>query len=206
MNNFILAPSLLSADFSNLANAIKMIEDKNAKFVHIDVMDGSFVPQISYGQPVVKSIRPLTDCIFDVHLMINAPQNHIKSFAESGADYITIHYESVKDVDDVINQIHSLKKKAGLAIKPKTNVLEIEKFLKNLDLILVMTVEPGFGGQKMIPECVSKISELVKMRKEKNLNFKISVDGGINENTISDVVNAGADIVVSGSAFFSGRL
>lgn len=206
MNNYILAPSLLSADFSNLKNAIDLIEEKKAGFVHIDVMDGSFVPQISYGQPVVKSLRPLTDLVFDVHLMINNPENHIQSFADSGADYITFHFENVEKIDEVINQIHDCKKKAGLAIKPATSPLAIEKYLANLDLVLVMTVEPGFGGQKIIPECVSKITELVKLRKEKNLNFKISVDGGVNENTIQSVIDAGADVIVSGSAFFAGRL
>ena len=199
MNDYILAPSLLSADFSNLANAIKMIEDRNAKFVHIDVMDGSFVPQISYGQPVVKSLRPLTNLVFDVHLMIDHPENHIQSFADSGADYITFHVES-------IDQIHKLNKKAGLSIKPKTDVSLIEKYLDKLDLVLVMTVEPGFGGQKLIPECVKKVYELVELRAKQNLNFLISVDGGVNENTIQSVIDSKADVIVSGSAFFSGRL
>lgn len=206
MNDYILAPSLLSADFSNLANAIKMIEDRNAKFVHIDVMDGSFVPQISYGQPVVKSLRPLTNLVFDVHLMIDHPENHIQSFADSGADYITFHVESTDKIDSIIDQIHGLNKKAGLSIKPKTDVSLIEKYLDKLDLVLVMTVEPGFGGQKLIPECVKKVYELVELRAKQNLNFLISVDGGVNENTIQSVIDSKADVIVSGSAFFSGRL
>lgn len=206
MNDYILAPSLLSADFSNLANAIKMIEDRNAKFVHIDVMDGSFVPQISYGQPVVKSLRPLTNLVFDVHLMIDHPENHIQSFADSGADYITFHVESTDKIDSIIDQIHRLNKKAGLSIKPKTDVSLIEKYLDKLDLVLVMTVEPGFGGQKLIPECVKKVYELVELRAKQNLNFLISVDGGVNENTIQSVIDSKADVIVSGSAFFSGRL
>lgn len=206
MNDYILAPSLLSADFSNLANAIKMIEDRNAKFVHIDVMDGSFVPQISYGQPVVKSLRPLTNLVFDVHLMIEHPENHIQSFADSGADYITFHVESTDKIDSIIDQIHKLNKKAGLSIKPKTDVSLIEKYLDKLDLVLVMTVEPGFGGQKLIPECVKKVYELVELRAKQNLNFLISVDGGVNENTIQSVIDSKADVIVSGSAFFSGRL
>ena len=206
MNDYILAPSLLSADFSNLANAIKMIEDRNAKFVHIDVMDGSFVPQISYGQPVVKSLRPLTNLVFDVHLMIDHPENHIQSFADSGADYITFHVESTDKIDSIIDQIHKLNKKAGLSIKPKTDVSLIEKYLDKLDLVLVMTVEPGFGGQKLIPECVKKVYELVELRAKQNLNFLISVDGGVNENTIQSVIDSKADVIVSGSAFFSGRL
>ena len=206
MNDYILAPSLLSADFSNLANAIKMIEDRNAKFVHIDVMDGSFVPQISYGQPVVKSLRPLTNLVFDVHLMIDHPENHIQSFADSGADYITFNIESTDKIDSIIDQIHRLNKKAGLSIKPKTDVSLIEKYLDKLDLVLVMTVEPGLGGQKLIPECVKKVYELVELRAKQNLNFLISVDGGVNENTIQSVIDSKADVIVSGSAFFSGRL
>ena len=206
MNDYILAPSLLSADFSNLANAIKMIEDRNAKFVHIDVMDGSFVPQISYGQPVVKSLRPLTNLVFDVHLMIDHPENHIQSFADSGADYITFHVESTDKIDSIIDQIHRLNNKEGLSIKPKADVRLIEKYLDKLDLVLVMTVEPGFGGQKLIPECVKKVYELVELRAKQNLNFLISVDGGVNENTIQSVIDSKADVIVSGSAFFSGRL
>lgn len=206
MKNYILAPSLLSADFSNLGNAIKLIEEKKAGFVHIDVMDGMFVPQISYGQPVVKSLRPLTNLVFDVHLMIEHPENHIKSFAESGADYITFHYEASENPNAVIDLIHSFDKKAGISVKPKTPVSEIEKYLKDVELILVMTVEPGFGGQKIISECVDKVRQLVELRKKLNLDFKISVDGGVNENTIQSVIDAGSDVIVSGSAFFSGRL
>lgn len=206
MKNYILAPSLLSADFSNLGNAIKLIEEKKAGFVHIDVMDGMFVPQISYGQPVVKSLRPLTNLVFDVHLMIEHPENHIKSFAESGADYITFHYEASENPNAVIDLIHSFDKKAGISVKPKTPVSAIEKYLADVELVLVMTVEPGFGGQKIISECVDKVKELVELRKKLNLDFKISVDGGVNENTIQSVIDAGSDVIVSGSAFFSGRL
>ncbi len=206
MNNYILAPSLLSADFANLGNAIKLIEEKNGGFVHIDVMDGSFVSQITFGHPVIKCIRPLTKLPFDVHLMIDHPERHIETFKEAGADYITFHCENVEDIDGVIDQIHACGIKAGLAIKPKTPVSAIEKYLSKLDLLLVMTVEPGFGGQKIIPECVSKVSELVEIRKNKNINFLISVDGGVNESTIQSVIDAGSDVIVSGSAFFAGRL
>ena len=171
MNNYILAPSLLSADFANLGNAIKLIEEKNGGFVHIDVMDGSFVSQITFGHPVIKCIRPLTKLPFDVHLMIDHPERHIETFKEAGADYITFHCENVEDIDGVIDQIHACGIKAGLAIKPKTPVSAIEKYLSKLDLLLVMTVEPGFGGQKIIPECVSKVSELVEIRKNKNINL-----------------------------------
>lgn len=206
MNNYILAPSLLSADFANLGTAIKLIEEKNGGFVHIDVMDGSFVSQITFGHPVIKCIRPLTKLPFDVHLMIDHPERHIETFKEAGADYITFHCENVEDIDGVIDQIHACGIKAGLAIKPKTPVSAIEKYLSKLDLLLVMTVEPGFGGQKIIPECVSKVSELVEIRKNKNINFLISVDGGVNESTIQSVIDAGSDVIVSGSAFFAGRL
>lgn len=206
MNNYILAPSLLSADFANLGNAIKLIEEKNGGFVHIDVMDGSFVSQITFGHPVIKCIRPLTKLPFDVHLMIDHPERHIETFKEAGADYITFHCENVEDIDGVIDQIHACGIKAGIAIKPKTPVCAIEKYLSKLDLLLVMTVEPGFGGQKIISECVSKVSELVEIRKNKNMNFLISVDGGVNESTIQSVIDAGSDVIVSGSAFFAGRL
>lgn len=206
MNNYILAPSLLSADFANLGNAVKLIEEKKGGFVHIDVMDGSFVSQITFGHPVIKCIRPITKLPFDVHLMIDHPERQIESFKEAGADYITFHCENVQDIDGVIDQIHNCGIKAGLAIKPKTPVSAIEKYLSKLDLLLVMTVEPGFGGQKIIPECVSKVSELVEIRKKENLNFLISVDGGVNENTIQSVIDAGSDVIVSGSAFFAGRL
>jgi len=206
MSNYILAPSLLSADFANLGNAIKLIEEKNGGFVHIDVMDGSFVSQITFGHPVIKCIRPLTKLPFDVHLMIDHPERQIETFKEAGADYITFHCENVEDIDGVIDQIHACGIKAGLAIKPKTPVSAIEKYLSKLDLLLVMTVEPGFGGQKIIPECVSKVSELVEIRKNNNMNFLISVDGGVNESTIQSVIDAGSDVIVSGSAFFAGRL
>ena len=206
MNNYILAPSLLSADFSDLKSAVKMIEAKKAQFIHIDVMDGSFVPEISYGQPVVRSLRPLTELVFDVHLMVEHPERQIESFASSGADYITFHYEASSDCVSVIDKIHALNKKAGISIKPATSVDKIENYLSKVDLVLVMTVEPGYGGQKIIPECVEKVKQLVLLREKQNLNFKISVDGGVNENTIQSVIDAGTDIIVSGSAFFAGRL
>lgn len=206
MKNYILAPSLLSADFANLGNAIKLIEEKKGGFVHIDVMDGSFVSQITFGHPVIKCIRPLTKLPFDVHLMIDHPERQIETFKEAGADYITFHCENVENIEADIDQIHGCGIKAGLAIKPATPVSAIEKYLSKLDLLLVMTVEPGFGGQKIIPECVSKVSQLVEIRKNNDLNFLISVDGGVNENTIQSVIDAGSDVIVSGSAFFAGRL
>lgn len=206
MKNPLLAPSLLSADFSDLSKAIKLIEDKNGKVVHIDVMDGRFVPEITYGQPVIRSIRKLTDLPFDVHLMVEHPEEQIKSFAQAGADWITFHWESTVHVHRVIQQIHELGKKAGVAIVPSTPVSAISEILEYADIILVMTVNPGFGGQKLIPSCIEKVKELVLLREQKGYSFKISVDGGINNETLGLALDAGVDIFVSGSSFFNGSL
>lgn len=206
MKEVLLAPSLLSADFSNLASAVKMIENEGGSVVHIDVMDGAFVPQISYGQPVIKSIRKLTSLPFDVHLMIEKPELAVDSFAESGADWITFHCEAATHIDRLVNHIHELGKKCGISIVPSTPVDFLSEILPLVDLVLVMTVNPGFGGQKMIPYCLEKVKKLKKIRDEKNLTFKISVDGGINEKNAGEAVAAGSDILVSGSAFFSGKL
>ena len=190
MKNPLLAPSLLSADFSDLSKAIKLIEDKNGKVVHIDVMDGRFVPEITYGQPVIRSIRKLTDLPFDVHLMVEHPEEQIKSFAQAGADWITFHWESTVHVHRVIQQIHELGKKAGVAIVPSTPVSAISEILEYADIILVMTVNPGFGGQKLIPSCIEKVKELVLLREQKGYSFKISVDGGINNETLGLALDA----------------
>ncbi|MCR4821348.1 MAG: ribulose-phosphate 3-epimerase [Treponema sp.] len=206
MNKTLLAPSLLSADFSDLASAVKKIENEGGSIIHIDVMDGHFVPQISYGQPVIKSIRKLTELPFDVHLMIEKPELMVDSFAEAGADWITFHYESTVHMDRLINHIHSLGKKCGISIVPSTPLSHLIHLLPLVDLVLVMSVNPGFGGQSFIPYCLDKVSELKKIRSDKNLSFKISVDGGVNEKNFNEVARAGADILVSGSAFFSGKL
>lgn len=206
MEKIVLAPSLLSADFSNLENALNTIEKNNGGAVHIDVMDGRFVPQITYGQPVVKSLRALTQLPFDVHLMVEHPECQIESFALSGADWITFHFENTVHVHRIVQQIHSLGKKAGIAICPATPVDFISEILPEIDIVLVMTVNPGFGGQKLIPSCVKKIAALKETREKFGYGYKISVDGGVNAETAAMVVNAGADIVVSGSAFFSGAL
>ncbi|MCI6257682.1 MAG: ribulose-phosphate 3-epimerase [Treponema sp.] len=206
MEKIVLAPSLLSADFSNLENALNTIEKNNGGAVHIDVMDGRFVPQITYGQPVVKSLRALTQLPFDVHLMVEHPECQIESFALSGADWITFHFENTVHVHRIVQQIHSLGKKAGIAICPATPVDFISEILPEIDIVLVMTVNPGFGGQKLIPSCVKKIAALKEIREKFGYGYKISVDGGVNAETAAMVVNAGADIVVSGSAFFSGAL
>ncbi|WP_147634444.1 ribulose-phosphate 3-epimerase [Treponema pectinovorum] len=206
MKDKILSPSLLSADFSDLSKAIKFCEEKKAGFIHIDVMDGHFVPQISYGQPVIKSIKKLTSLPFDVHLMVERPEECVESFAESGADWITFHQEATVHIDRLISRIHQLGKKAGVSVVPSTPISAIENVLPLVDLVLVMSVNPGFGGQKFIPYCLEKVCLLDSMRKEKKYNYLISVDGGINEQNVQSVLEAGADVVVSGSAFFKGAL
>lgn len=206
IKNPMLAPSLLSADFANLDGAIKKIEYSSASLVHVDVMDGEFVSEISFGQPVIKSLRPLTQLPFDVHLMVNHPENQIESMAKSGADIITFHYEAANDIGQLIKKIHSLGKKAGVSIKPETSVEVLSEIIFDVDIILVMTVNPGFGGQKLIPECLKKVTELKSLREKLGLNYSIEVDGGVNGKTLKSVLDAGTDIVVSGSAFFNDTL
>ena len=206
MKKTLLAPSLLSADFSDLSSAIKKIENEGGSIVHIDVMDGAFVPQITYGQPVIKSIRKLTGLPFDVHLMVEKPELMVDSFAEAGSDWITFHYESTVHIDRLIHHVHSLGKKCGISIVPSTPVSFISEVLHLVDLVLVMSVNPGFGGQSFTPYTLDKSSELKKLREERKLDFLISVDGGVNEKNFSQVAEAGADILVSGSSFFSGKL
>ena len=206
MKTQILAPSLLSSDFSDLGSEIKKIENNHGGAVHIDVMDGSFVPEITYGEPVIRSIRKLTKLPFDVHLMIDKPELHVKSFAEAGADWITFHLEATNHAHRIIQMIHESGKKAGVAICPGTPISVLSEILPCADIILVMTVNPGWGGQKLIPSCVKKVSELKAFREEHGLNYKISVDGGVNNETLQSVIDAGTDIVVSGSSFFNGSL
>lgn len=201
-----LAPSLLSADFSSLENAIKQIEENGGSVVHIDVMDGQFVPEITYGQPVVRSIRKLTKLPFDVHLMVEDPEKQIDSFVDAGADWITFHYEATNHAHRLIQMIHEKGKLAGVSICPGTPINLLSEILKCADIILVMTVNPGWGGQKIIQSCVEKIAELKKIREEKGYDYLISVDGGVNSQTLESVKSAGADIIVSGSAFFNNTL
>ena len=204
MNN-ILSPSILSADFANLGQQIKDVDDAGAQYIHIDVMDGLFVPSISYGMPVIKGVRKVTDKFFDVHLMITDPIRYIEDFAESGADGITFHLEATDDSMAVIDKIHSLGKKAGISIKPGTSVDTLAPFLDKVDMILVMTVEPGFGGQSFIPESIDRIRAVRKMLDERGLSTDIEVDGGIYVENVRDVLDAGANVIVSGSGVYKGN-
>ncbi|MEW6556145.1 MAG: ribulose-phosphate 3-epimerase [Elusimicrobiota bacterium] len=201
-----IAPSILSADFSNLLKDIKKCESAGIKILHIDVMDGHFVPNITIGPVVVESLRKKTSLILDTHLMITEPERYIESFVKAGSDWMTFHIEAVRNPSAVIKKIKSFKLKAGIAINPATSVTVIEKYLDKSDLVLVMSVNPGFGGQEFIPSALKKIAELKKIREAKNLTYKISVDGGINFDTISSVVDAGSDIVVAGNSIFNAGL
>lgn len=200
----ILSPSLLSADFSRLGAQIEAIDAAGAEYIHIDVMDGLFVPSISYGMPVIKSIRKTTGRVFDVHLMINEPVRYIGEFVESGADIITVHVEACSDVAATLDKIKSYGVKAGITLNPDTPISAIEPYLDRVDMALVMSVNPGFGGQKFITSSVGKLKELKALREEKGLCFDIEVDGGINIENLPTVLEAGANVIVAGSAVFKG--
>ncbi len=198
----VLSPSMLSADFWKLGEQLEEVEKAGARWIHIDVMDGLFVPSISYGMPVVASIRKKTNLFFDVHLMIEKPERYIREFAESGADLINFHLEATGQVEETIAAIRSFGKKVGITIKPGTPAEAVEPYLALVDMVLVMTVEPGFGGQKLIPECVDKVPVIRRMIEEKGLAVDIEVDGGINLDNVEAAVDAGANIIVAGSAVF----
>ena len=201
MENVIkIAPSILSADFANLGKEIQLLDDSGCDYIHIDIMDGHFVPNLTIGPDVISSIRNLTKKIFDVHLMIDPVKEFIPNFINAGADIITIHHEIEEDVFECIELIKKFGKKAGISIKPKTDANEIEKYLDLVDLILIMTVEPGFGGQKFITNQINKIKEIKKIVSNKKI--EIEVDGGINEITAKQVIDAGANVLVSGSTIF----
>ena len=202
----ILSPSILSADFGRLGEQIKEVEKAGAKYLHIDVMDGLFVPSISYGMPVIKSIRKCSDIFFDVHLMIEKPERYLKEFAESGADLINFHLEAAGDVNGTIAKIRALNKKVGITIKPGTPARAVEPYLDKVDMVLVMTVEPGFGGQKLIPECLDKVTEIRHMADERGLHTDIEVDGGINADNVELALQAGANVIVAGSAVFKNNI
>ena len=200
----ILSPSILAADFKNLGQQIVDVDNAGAQYIHIDVMDGSFVPSISFGMPLIKSIRSATDKVFDVHLMIVDPIRYIKEFAEIGADIITFHLEAAPDVNAVIDEIHSLGKRAGLSIKPATPVEELVPYLDKVDMILVMTVEPGFGGQPFIEASYDRIKAVRAMLTERGLDTDIQVDGGITKENVRSVIAAGANVIVAGSTVYRG--
>lgn len=198
----IIAPSILSADFANLADELKKVTDAGAEYIHIDVMDGTFVPEITIGAPVVKSLRKVSNAFFDVHLMVEHPETQIKSFADAGANLITFHVEATKHPHRVIQQIHELGCKAGIALNPGTSISAIEELIEDSDMALVMTVNPGYAGQKFIESMLGKIHMLYHMIEEMEVDCDIEVDGGINAETSVLVREAGANILVAGSAIF----
>ena len=198
----IISPSVLAADFSKLGDEMKKVELAGAQYIHLDVMDGVFVPNISFGAPVISAVRKSSSAVFDVHLMITDPQRYIDDFVKAGADIITIHYESCDDPASVVKYIKSKGVRAAVSVKPATPVDVLYPMLKELDMVLIMTVEPGFGGQKLIPETVGKVTELRQYADANGIEIDIEVDGGVTPENVSTLVAAGANVIVAGSAIF----
>ena len=202
MKKIQISPSILSADFSQLGNEIKKLSDAGADMIHVDVMDGHFVPNLTIGPPVIKDLKKYSSIPFDVHLMISPVHKYIEAYAKAGADIITIHPEATDNLQESIDKISELNKKVGVSLNPKSKINLIEKYLDQIDLVLIMSVNPGFGGQKFMPEVLEKIKELVQIREAKNLKFDIEIDGGINFDNSKLAIEAGANILVSGTTIF----
>ena len=205
MKKIQISPSILSADFSQLGNEIKRLEEGGADMIHVDVMDGHFVPNLTIGPPIIKALRKYTTLPFDVHLMISPVHKYIQDYADAGADIITIHPEATKDLKESIRLIKSLNKKVGISLNPKTEIDLITNLLNEINLVLIMSVNPGFGGQKFMPEVLDKIKELKRIKEQKNLSFDIEIDGGINFDNNKLAIEAGANILVSGTTVFKGN-
>ena len=203
--NHKIAPSLLAADFLNLQRDVEMINGSEADWLHLDIMDGVFVPNLSFGLAVVESIRKYTKMVFDVHLMIIEPERYVEQFAKAGTDIFCFHIEATKDAKATVDKIKKCGMKAAIAVKPATPISEIKDLLSELDMVLVMTVEPGFGGQKFMEEQMEKVKELVKLREENNYKYDIEVDGGVNPETIKTCFASGANVIVAGSAVLGAK-
>ena len=204
MMNYVLSPSILAADFKVLGQEMKKTEENGAAYIHFDVMDGMFVPSISFGMPVLASIHDATEQFMDAHLMVQEPIRYVEAFQKAGADYVTVHLEACEDVKTTLDKIHACGMKAGLAVNPETDVKELVPYLEDVEMILIMSVHPGFGGQKFIPESLDKICAVRAMLNEKNLETDIQVDGGIYVENVREVLDAGANVIVAGSAVFRG--